>query len=56
MTSYKNVNNAQGGGGGDNAASDGLKSFLATARHDAEVLKAADTADLLAREIGKRLA
>jgi hypothetical protein len=40
----------------DTASShDRLKSFLATARHDASMLKSGETADFLAREIGKKL-
>lgn len=54
MAAYQNINNSDGAATGA-ASNNGLKTFLANARHDATVLKDGETAALFAQEIGKKL-
>jgi NAD(P)-dependent dehydrogenase (short-subunit alcohol dehydrogenase family) len=52
MAAYRNISTTEGA---SDSSSDALKGFLAEARHDAAILKSADTPAFLAHEMGKKL-
>lgn len=55
MAAYQNISSSDGAAAGAAGSGSGLKTFLASARHDTAVLKDGETATLIAQEIGKKL-